>query len=126
LAASATSKAKRGAINWTAAVPVNRRKHQPRLHEKISVYSSEEVSHSKPTAIGPLRSRKPRRKAQRGHRSNHRLVHRHIQKEGLLLKYDTPERKQIPDELKDRDGFYTSLYMAVHSAGLQSQNGGEE
>jgi len=38
-----------------------------------------------------------------------------FKKKGLLLKYDTPERKQIPDELKDRDGFYTSLYMAVHS-----------
>ena len=38
-----------------------------------------------------------------------------FKKKGLLLKYDSPERKQIPDELKDRDGFYTSLYMAVHS-----------
>lgn len=38
-----------------------------------------------------------------------------FKKKGLLLKYDTPERKNIPDELKDRDGFYTSLYMAVHS-----------
>ena len=38
-----------------------------------------------------------------------------FKKKGLLLKYDSPERKQIPDELKDRDGFYTSLYMAVHA-----------
>ncbi len=38
-----------------------------------------------------------------------------FKKKGLLLNYDSPERKQIPDELKDRDGFYTSLYMAVHS-----------
>jgi len=38
-----------------------------------------------------------------------------FKKKNLLLKYDSTERKQIPDELKDRDGFYTSLYMAVHS-----------
>ena len=38
-----------------------------------------------------------------------------FKKKNLLLKYDSPERKQIPDELKDRDGFYTSLYMAVHA-----------
>ena len=38
-----------------------------------------------------------------------------FKKKGLLLKYEPPERKNIPDELKDRDGFYTSLYMAVHA-----------
>jgi iron(III) transport system substrate-binding protein len=38
-----------------------------------------------------------------------------FKKKNLLLKYDAPERKQIPDEFKDRDGFYTSLYMAVHA-----------
>ena len=37
-----------------------------------------------------------------------------FKKKGLLLKYEPPERKNIPDELKDRDGFYTSLYLAVH------------
>ena len=37
-----------------------------------------------------------------------------FKKKGLLLKYDSPERKQIPDELKDRDGFYTALYMFLH------------
>lgn len=38
-----------------------------------------------------------------------------FKKKNLLLKYDSPERKQIPDEFKDKDGFYTSLYMAVHA-----------
>ena len=38
-----------------------------------------------------------------------------FKKKGSLLQYDPPERKNIPDELKDRDGFYTSLYMAVHA-----------
>lgn len=37
-----------------------------------------------------------------------------FKKKNLLLKYDSPERKQIPDELKDRDGFYTALYMFLH------------
>ncbi|MBM4261609.1 MAG: extracellular solute-binding protein [Deltaproteobacteria bacterium] len=38
-----------------------------------------------------------------------------FKKKGLLLKYEPPERKNIPDEFKDRDGFYTSLYTAVHA-----------
>ncbi len=38
-----------------------------------------------------------------------------FKKKGLLLKYESPEGKQIPDEFKDKDGFYTSLYMAVHA-----------
>ncbi len=38
-----------------------------------------------------------------------------FKKKGLLLQYDPPERKNIPDEMKDRDGFYTSLYLAVHA-----------
>jgi len=38
-----------------------------------------------------------------------------FKKKGLLLQYEPPERKNIPDELKDRDGFYTSLYLAVHA-----------
>jgi iron(III) transport system substrate-binding protein len=37
-----------------------------------------------------------------------------FKKKNLLLKYDSPERKQFADEFKDKDGFYTSLYMAVH------------
>ena len=37
-----------------------------------------------------------------------------FKKKGLLLRYDSPERKQIPDELKDRDGFYSALYMFLH------------
>ena len=38
-----------------------------------------------------------------------------FKKKGLLLQYEPPERKNIPDEMKDRDGFYTSLYLAVHA-----------
>jgi iron(III) transport system substrate-binding protein len=38
-----------------------------------------------------------------------------FKKKNLLLKYDSPERKQISDEFKDKEGFYTSLYMAVHA-----------
>jgi iron(III) transport system substrate-binding protein len=38
-----------------------------------------------------------------------------FKKKNLLMKYDSPERKQIGDEFKDKDGFYTSLYMAVHA-----------
>ena len=38
-----------------------------------------------------------------------------FKKKNLLLKYEPPERKNIPEELKDRDGFYTSLYLAVHA-----------
>ena len=37
-----------------------------------------------------------------------------FKKKGLLLKYEPPERKNIPEEMKDREGFYTSLYLAVH------------
>ena len=37
-----------------------------------------------------------------------------FKKKNLLLKYDSPERKQFGYEFKDKDGFYTSLYMAVH------------
>ena len=37
-----------------------------------------------------------------------------FKKKGLLAKYEPPERNQIPNEFKDRDGFYTSLYTAVH------------
>jgi iron(III) transport system substrate-binding protein len=37
-----------------------------------------------------------------------------FKKKNLLMQYDSPERKQFADEFKDKDGFYTSLYMAVH------------
>jgi len=49
-----------------------------------------------------------------------------FKKKNLLLKYDAPERKQIPDEFKDRDGFYTSLYMAVHALTYNPKNGTKE
>jgi hypothetical protein len=49
-----------------------------------------------------------------------------FKKKNLLLKYDSPERKQIPDELKDRDGFlYRALYVSP-CHGLQHENGAQE
>lgn len=38
-----------------------------------------------------------------------------FKKKGLLAKYESAERNQIPAEFRDRDGFYTSLYTAVHA-----------
>lgn len=38
-----------------------------------------------------------------------------FKKKSLLAKYESPEWSQIPNEFKDRDGFYTSLYTAVHA-----------
>jgi iron(III) transport system substrate-binding protein len=37
-----------------------------------------------------------------------------FKKKNLLMQYDSPERKQFADSFKDKDGYYTSLYMAVH------------
>ena len=45
-----------------------------------------------------------------------------FKKKGLLLQYDPPERKNIPDEMKDRDGFYTSLYLAVHALAYNTRS----
>nr|WP_307776080.1 ABC transporter substrate-binding protein [uncultured Cetobacterium sp.] len=33
------------------------------------------------------------------------------EKEGLLEKYDAPERKNIPAELKDKNGYWTGIYV---------------
>jgi len=38
-----------------------------------------------------------------------------FKKKGLLLKYDSPERKHFADQLKDRDGHYTALYIFLHA-----------
>jgi iron(III) transport system substrate-binding protein len=37
-----------------------------------------------------------------------------FKKNGLLARYDSPERKSFPEELKDRDGHYTALYLFLH------------
>jgi iron(III) transport system substrate-binding protein len=37
-----------------------------------------------------------------------------FKKKGLLLKYDSPERKFFIKELKDADGHYTALYKQLH------------
>jgi iron(III) transport system substrate-binding protein len=37
-----------------------------------------------------------------------------FKKKGLLLKYDSPERKFFMNELKDSDGYYTALYKQLH------------
>ena len=37
-----------------------------------------------------------------------------FRKEGLLIKYASPERKFYIDELKDRDGYYTAFYNFRH------------
>jgi iron(III) transport system substrate-binding protein len=38
-----------------------------------------------------------------------------FKKRGLLARYDSPERKHFVDELKDRDGHYTALYIILHA-----------
>lgn len=38
-----------------------------------------------------------------------------FKKKGLLMRYESPERKFYPDDLKDRDGYYTALYMFLHA-----------
>lgn len=38
-----------------------------------------------------------------------------FKKKGLLLKYESPERKFFPNELKDPDGHYTALYKFLHA-----------
>jgi len=38
-----------------------------------------------------------------------------FKQKGLLMKYESPERKAFVNELKDRDGFYTALYKQLHA-----------
>jgi iron(III) transport system substrate-binding protein len=38
-----------------------------------------------------------------------------FKKRGLLLRYESPARKQIPNGLKDREGYYTALYVMLHT-----------
>jgi len=38
-----------------------------------------------------------------------------FKKKGLLLKYESPERKFYADELKDPEGHYTALYKFLHA-----------
>ena len=38
-----------------------------------------------------------------------------FKKKGLLLKYESPERKFIAKELQDPDGYYTALYKFLHA-----------
>jgi iron(III) transport system substrate-binding protein len=44
-----------------------------------------------------------------------------FKKKGLLLSYDSPERKAFANELKDRDGYYTALYNLVHAAAYNTK-----
>ena len=44
-----------------------------------------------------------------------------FKKKGLLLKYESPERNAFPNELKDRDGYYTALYNLVHAAAYNTK-----
>src|SRR6266542_4410694 len=38
-----------------------------------------------------------------------------FKQKGLLMKYESPERKAFINELKDRDGYYTALYKQLHA-----------
>ncbi|MBI4522426.1 MAG: extracellular solute-binding protein [Deltaproteobacteria bacterium] len=44
-----------------------------------------------------------------------------FKKKGLLLKYESEARKFFADELKDRDGYYTALYLFLHAAAYNTR-----
>ncbi|HWP57930.1 MAG TPA: extracellular solute-binding protein [Candidatus Acidoferrales bacterium] len=44
-----------------------------------------------------------------------------FKKKGLLLPYDSPERKFYASELKDRDGYYTALYKFLHTTAYNTE-----
>ena len=43
-----------------------------------------------------------------------------FKKKGLLVKYESPERKFFSSDLKDPDGYYTALYKILHTVGFNT------
>ncbi len=44
-----------------------------------------------------------------------------FKKKGLLLKYESPERKFFSSDLKDPEGYYTALYKILHTVGYNTK-----
>jgi len=44
-----------------------------------------------------------------------------LKKAGLLAKYDSPERRYYPDNLKDKEGYWTAYFLNLNTPGYNTR-----